>query len=175
MRERPVVLTGFMGSGKTSVGRLLADSLGYSLIDLDAVIVTEAGKTIHEIFAERGESGFRILESGCLERELPKGRVVIACGGGVVLSEANRRLMRELGFVVNLAASFPTILERLRGATDRPLYTGEDASSRVLELMEQREQYYQDADIRIDTDGKSVEDVAAEILAVLKGAPACRC
>lgn len=174
MLERPVVLTGFMGCGKSSVGRVLAASLGFSLVDLDAKIVAEAGKTIHEIFAERGESGFRVLESECLERELLKDRVVIACGGGVVISAANRRLMRELGFVVNLTASFTTILARLKDATDRPLFCGEDASDRALELMKQREPYYQEADIRIDTDCKSVEDVAAEIQNLLEGLPDMR-
>lgn len=173
--HKPVVLTGFMGSGKTSVGRVLAAQLGCPLIDLDAVIVAEAGKSINDIFAEDGEAGFRILESECLERELRKGRVVISCGGGAVIDDNNRRLMRKLGFVVNLNASFSTTLARLRGVTDRPLYVGEDASNRVLELMKHREQYYRDADIRIDTNDKSVEDVAAEILTVLKGLPACRC
>lgn len=172
MSDRPVVLTGFMGSGKTSVGRVLAGTLGWPLVDLDAAIVAKAGRSINDIFARDGEPFFRALESECLEEELRRGKRVIACGGGVVISGENRRLMRELGFVVNLKASLATVLQRLEGATDRPLYNREDGGGRVAALMEEREPYYCDADIRIDTDRKSVEDVAAEILGSLKGLPA---
>lgn len=169
MPERPVILTGFMGSGKSSVGRLLAQSLGCPLVDLDAVIVETAGKSINAIFAEEGEPAFRALESACLERTLAGGRVVVATGGGVVIAEANRQLMARHGIVINLMASLPRVLERLAGATDRPLYAGQDEAERVGALMAEREQFYCVADIRIDTDGKSVEDVAAEILRFLKG------
>lgn len=171
MLDRPLILTGFMGCGKSSVGRVLAETLGWPLVDLDAVIVAEAGKSINEIFADEGEAAFRALESICLERLLSGERCVIACGGGVVISEANRRLMRRKGVVVNLTASLPVILARLEGATDRPLYSGDDASSRARALLEAREQFYADADIRIDTDNKSVEDVSADIMRILKELP----
>lgn len=171
MPDKPLILTGFMGSGKSSVGRVVAESLGWPLVDLDTVIVAEAGKSINEIFADEGEVAFRALESICLERVLSGGGCVIACGGGVVISEANRRLMRRQGVVVNLTASLPVILARLEGATDRPLYSGDDAANRVRTLLEAREQFYADADIRIDTDNKSVEDVSADIMRVLKELP----
>jgi shikimate kinase len=169
MPERPVILTGFMGTGKSSVGRVLAASLGCPFIDLDAVIVADAGKSINEIFAGEGEAAFRARESACLERILQQGKTVIASGGGVVISESNRSLMRSHGVVVNLNASLPVILCRLKGATDRPLYTGQDAANRVAALLAERQQFYDDADIRIDTDNKSVEDVSAQILTILKG------
>ncbi len=172
MYDRPVILTGFMGSGKSSVGRILARSLGCPFIDLDAVIVADAGKSINEIFSDEGESAFRVRESTCLERILSDGLKVIASGGGVVIAESNRRLMRKRGFVVNLTASLSTILARLEGAADRPLYAGLDAASRVRVLLEERKQFYADADIRIDTDKISVEDVSAKILRILKGLPA---
>ncbi len=168
MLDRPVVLTGFMGSGKSSVGKLLAESLDCSFIDLDSVIVEEAGKTINEIFTESGEGAFRKLESECLQKVLEKGVSVIASGGGVVVAESNRRLMRHSGYVINLSASLDSVLKRLAGATDRPLYSGQDAVNRVQKLMEERKQFYTDADIRIDTDNKSVEDVVSEILKVLR-------
>lgn len=168
MLDRPVVLTGFMGSGKSSVGRKLAESIGCEFIDLDAQIVKVAGKSINEIFAEDGEGAFRNLESRCLKKALDGGLAVVSGGGGVVVSESNRQLMRSQGYVINLFASLPIILERLAGATDRPLYSGEDAANRVLKLMEERKQFYADANIRIDTDNKSVEDVVAEILKVLR-------
>jgi len=169
MPERSVILTGFMGSGKSSVGRRLAKRLGCPFVDLDAVIVAAAGKSINAIFAEEGEPAFRALESTCLERVLAGGRSLIATGGGVVISEANRELMMRHGVVINLRVSLPQLLERLSGATDRPLYAGEDAAERMDKLMAEREQFYRVAHIRIDTDGKSVEDVAAEILRFLKG------
>lgn len=169
MPERPVILTGFMGSGKSSVGRLLAKRLGCPFVDLDEVIVEVAGTSINAIFAEDGETAFRALESACLERVLTGGRAVIATGGGAVGAEHNRELMAHLGIVINLRVSLHQVLERLAGATDRPLYAGQDAAERVAALMEEREQFYRVAHIRIDTDGKSVEDVAAEILRFLKG------
>jgi shikimate kinase len=172
MFDRPVILTGFMGTGKSSVGRALAKSLEWPFVDLDAVIVADAGKTINEIFATDGEMAFRIRETECLERILNDGLAVIAGGGGVVIAESNRRLMRKRGYVIKLEAPFPVILSRLESATDRPLIAVEDAVHRVQALMEERKHFYDDADIRIDTDNKSVEDVAAEILRVLKGLPA---
>lgn len=167
--RKSIFLTGLMGSGKSSVGAALSHVLGLPLVDLDAMICQEAGKSINEIFAEDGEAAFRALESICLERAASFSPSVVATGGGVVIAESNRRLMREKGIVVNLTAPLTLILQRLCGATDRPLYSDKDAEKRIQTLMEEREQFYADADIRIDTDGKSVEDVAADILRFLKG------
>jgi len=169
MLDRPLILTGFMGAGKSSVGRLLAGWLRCPFIDLDAEIVASEGRSINEIFAKDGEAAFRVLESACLEHVLRRGVGIIATGGGAVNTDTNRALMRASGVVVNLTASFDRIMERLSGATNRPLYAGNDPAKRAKALMEQREQFYNDADIRIDTDGKSVEDVAAEILGYLRG------
>lgn len=171
MLERPLILTGFMGSGKSSVGPLLAEMLGWRFIDLDAEIVAVAGKSIKQIFAEDGEHHFRLLESNCLEKLLGTGAAVISGGGGVVVADRNRQMMRQHGCVVNLQTSLPVILDRLKGADDRPLYADENAAERVGKLLEERKEFYADADIRIDTDNKSVEDVAAEIVRVLKGLP----
>ena len=172
MHERPVILTGFMGTGKSSVGRVLAKLLGCPFVDLDAEIVAEAGKSINEIFTAEGESSFRSMESTCLQRVLGGGMAVIATGGGAVIAESNRRLMHETGYVVNLTASLPVIMARLEGSGDRPLFAGKDPENRVQALLEERQEFYVAADIRIDTDNKSVEDVAAKILRVLKGLPA---
>ena len=169
MPDRPVILTGFMGSGKSSVGRVLARRLEWPFVDLDAVIVDRAGKSINEIFAQKNEPAFRALESACLEQVLGKGRAVVATGGGVVIAEHNREMMARQGRVVNLVVSLDQVLKRLEGATDRPLFAGKDAAEAVATLMAEREQFYAAADIRIDTNGKSVEDVAAEILRFLKG------
>lgn len=170
MPDRPIILTGFMGSGKSSVGTLLADKLGYRFIDLDAEIVRSAGCSINEIFARDGEDSFRLLESAWLERTLSAGQgCVVATGGGAMVSRHNREVMRRYGLIVNLKVTLEQVLVRLQGCSDRPLLAGERAPERVRELMEGREQFYADADIRIDTDGKSMEDVALEILRCLKG------
>lgn len=169
MPDQTLILTGFMGSGKSSVGRILANRLECPFIDLDSVIVNISGRSINDIFSQDGEQAFRSLETLCLERVLHGERSVIATGGGVVIAAENRRLMRDSGIVVNLAVSLAQVLKRLHGTTDRPLYCGSDASNRLKLLMDERKQFYDDADIRIDTDGKSVEDVSAEILRFVKG------
>jgi len=169
MLDRPLILTGFMGSGKSSVGRVLANSLACPFVDLDAEIVATAGRPINDIFAHDGEQAFRSMESAGLERILRRGPVVIATGGGVVISDENRRRMRSVGVVVNLVVSLPQVLERLYGATDRPLLAGNKKANSVKLLMDGREHFYADADIRIDTNEKSVEDVAAEIMRFVEG------
>jgi shikimate kinase len=141
MPDRPLILTGFMGSGKSSVGRLLAVRLGCPFVDLDAEIVAAAGSSINEIFARDGEAAFRNLESACLERVLAGGAAVIATGGGAVVADENRRSMRKRGIVVNLVVSLPQVLHRLHGAVDRPLFSGDDAANRAKLLMDERKQF----------------------------------
>ena len=170
MPERLLILTGFMGSGKSSVGKVIAERTGCRLIDLDAEIVAAAGCSINDIFARDGEQAFRALESTHLERIMSVDkRCVVATGGGAVISEQNRKLMRSRGVIINLKVTIQQVLARLKGCSDRPLLAGEGAAVLAETLMSDREQFYADADIRIDTDGKSVEDVATEILCRLKG------
>lgn len=170
MPEQTLILTGFMGSGKSSVGTLVASRRGCRFIDLDAEIVAAAGCSINDIFARDGEQSFRALESSQLEKVLIAGEgSVIATGGGAVISVLNRSLMRNRGIIINLKVTLEQVMTRLKGCSDRPLLAGDDAAERARALMSEREQFYADADIRIDTDGKSVEDVATEILCRLKG------
>ncbi len=170
MPERPLILTGFMGSGKSSVGRIVAERLGYRFIDLDSEIVAAAGCSINDIFARDGEQAFRLLESIQLKKILSEeDTCVVATGGGAVISAQNRTLMRSRGVLINLKVTLEQVVTRLKGCSDRPLLAGDDAEIRAAALMETREQFYADADIRIDTDRKSVEDVAAEILCRFKG------
>lgn len=155
-----------MGSGKTSVGQLLANSLGWEFVDLDALIASQASKGITAIFADDGEAAFRRLEQEGLAALVDRERMVLSTGGGAVIDPENRRLMRLIGTVVNLTASLETLAARLAGCSDRPLLQGEEAQrlDKIERLLQEREQYYADSDIRIDTVGKSVEDVAAEVL-----------
>lgn len=169
MADRPIFLTGFMGSGKSSVGPMLAKALSAPFIDLDNEIVSSTGSTINDLFATRGEKGFRTIESGLLQNILPAGSAVVATGGGIVIADENRVFMHNKGIIVNLKVSLKQVLERLQGSTDRPLLAGADASVKAELLLREREAWYADADIRIDTNGKTVEDVVVEILNFLKG------
>jgi len=170
MPKQALILSGFMGSGKSTVGKVVAENLGWRFVDLDSEIVTAEGCSINEIFALHGEPSFRMLESEKLEQVLSADeRCVVATGGGAVISAQNRALMHSRGVIVNLKVTLEQVVARLKGCCDRPLLAGEDADKRAKALMDEREQFYADADIRIDTGGKSVEDVAAEILCRLKG------
>jgi shikimate kinase len=166
---RNVVLTGFMGTGKSSVGRLLADRLGFRYCDLDALIVAEEGMSINHIFARYGEPRFRAIETEAVRRMAHVERCVVSTGGGAVIAPENRRLLREAGVVVNLTASVDEVCRRLREETDRPLLKDDRSGERIAAMMEEREQFYADAELRIDTTGKSVEDVVAEIIGYLGG------
>ncbi len=167
-----LVLTGPMGSGKSSLGQMLAARLDYRFVDLDVMIVNKAGKSINQIFAEDGEEAFRNLESAVLaelaeraDKQPGQGRVVIATGGGVVLRDENRRLLRQIGAVVNLTATLEELTKRLSGTDDRPLLHGEEPPEhRLKRILSERKRFYADADIRIDTTGKTLEDVLAEII-----------
>jgi shikimate kinase len=173
MSDRMVILTGFMGSGKSSVGKVLARQLSCSFVDLDSEIVSAAGCSINEIFSRDGETVFRILESEQLQKILSEDlEGVIATGGGVVIAEKNRKRMRDRGIIVNLKVTLEQVMTRLHGCSNRPLLLGENVPERVKALMDAREHFYADADIQIDTDGKSVEDVAMEIQSSLDRLPA---
>lgn len=163
--ERSLVLTGPMGSGKTTVGRYLASLLGTDFVDLDALVVLAAGKSINDIFSEDGEEFFRQLEHDQLAGLVGRSRMVLSTGGGAVLREDNRTLMKKIGVVVNLFASVELLVERLSKSDDRPLLkTAVLLPERIAALLSERGLCYADCDIRIDTGGKSVEDVASELL-----------
>lgn len=170
MPDCPIFLTGFMGSGKSSIARVLSKRLQCRLIDLDSEIVAAAGCSINDIFSSRGEAVFRQMESEQLLKTAKQpGLFLVATGGGAVIADQNRLLMRDHGIIVNLEVSLEQVLKRLSGCKDRPLFAGDTAVETVRGLMDSREQFYADAHIRIDTNGKSVEDVAAEVLCRLKG------
>jgi shikimate kinase len=163
-----IILTGFMGTGKSSVGKLLAERLGYRFIDVDELIVARSGLTIIEIFASHGEQHFRALETEMLKRLESERGLVVSTGGGAVINPENRRRMRSAGRVVNLSASAETIKKRLTGDVARPLLQGDKPLEKIIALIAEREPYYADADIRIDTTAKNIEDVVSEILVWVK-------
>jgi shikimate kinase len=157
-------LIGNMGSGKTTVGRLVAQRLNLPFCDLDQSIEQLTGQTIAELFAQRGERAFRELEREMLTGTIfiPSG--VIATGGGVVLNERNRRLMRLLGWVIYLRASPETLWKRLQHTTDRPLLRTESPYETLQAIVQTREPLYQEADWVIDTDALSLHEVVETIV-----------
>lgn len=166
---RNIVLTGFMGTGKSSVGAELAKKLGYRYCDLDSLITDEAGMTINQIFEQYGELHFRDIESSVIERISSMENLVISSGGGAVIRGKNRELLRSCGVIVNLIASTEEIFSRLCSDTSRPLLKDDVSLERIGMMLEEREPFYAEADIRIDTTGKKVEDVVREILLYLEG------
>ncbi len=162
-----IVLVGFMGCGKSSISTVLSEKLGYTAVDTDVLIEEESGRTIPEIFAEDGEAAFRQMETTLLRRIAESGedRHVYATGGGMALSEENRRLLQEIGTVFYLTATPETVYERTRGDAHRPLLQTENPLERIRELQAQREVYYDmAADERIETDGRLPQELAEEIL-----------
>jgi len=159
-----IVLVGFMGTGKSSVSRSLAERLGYERVDLDEAIERRERCSISELFAERGETAFRELECDVLrELMLRPARQVIATGGGAVLRADNRETMRARGWVVALTADAERIIARVSADTSRPLLQG-DVRGRVTALLEQRKHAYDFADLKLDTTRLSVTEVTDRII-----------
>ena len=155
-----------MGSGKTTVGRLLAAELGYDFVDLDVLIVEQSGLSIPAIFAREGEEGFRRREREALLAVAGRPRQVLATGGGIVLDPANVELLRATGLVVWLYASLEAILARVGEGRGRPLLEGKDLKAAAAELLAAREELYRRAaHLFVDTTGVAPDEVAREIAA----------
>ena len=152
-----------MATGKSSVGKKLAEIMGLEFIDMDAVIEAEEGISIPQIFAERGEPAFRELESRMVERMMNRTGLVISTGGGTVVNLRNIANLKSCGVLVSLTANIPTILRRAGSGKERPLLQAEDREERVRELLLKRETFYSQADITIDTSSLTIEEVAREI------------
>ena len=159
-----IALTGFMGSGKTTVGKVLADFLGCPFMDLDDLVVKKVGKSIPDIFAQDGEPAFRQLEAQVLRKTVEKyaeSTAVLALGGGAVLAPSSAALLHEKTVCIYLRASLETLLARLEGETaGRPL-----ADASLADRLAAREPIYEKtAHVVIDTDGLSPDEVADEII-----------
>lgn len=163
-----VYLTGFMGSGKTAVGRKLAERLGALFVDLDREVELRAGMTVREVFERHGEPAFRSLEQEALRATGEMPEVVVATGGGTVTFEANARWIRANGVSVWLNPTFATIVSRIGGLgkEDRPLFRDE---AQALALYRERLPAYRRADLTVDVGpGEQPEEIAARIALLLK-------
>jgi shikimate kinase len=164
-----VFLVGFMGAGKSTVGRIVAQRMGLPFVDLDEMVEQAAGRTVARIWADAGEAAFRAAESEALASLASVVPSVVACGGGVVLADANRAALRSLGRVVYLRVSAEEALARVGGGDSRPLLAGGGAAV-AQRLLEAREALYTAvADAVIETTGRGPEDVADDVVQTIGG------
>lgn len=161
-----IILIGFMGAGKTTVGKLLARRLRYPFFDTDQLIEGQAGMSVSRIFELMGEEKFRGLETEILKGSWTREENwVLSVGGGLPMREENRRLLKDIGVVVYLRVQADTVLERLAGDTSRPLLKGGNVRERVDSLLGRRGALYEEgADVVVDVDGKRPEEIGEEIL-----------
>jgi shikimate kinase len=164
MVKENIVLSGFMASGKTTVGELLSGMTGLPLVDTDALIEKETGSSIREIFEEQGEANFRRLERGVIERESARKGAVLAVGGGAVLDSRNVNSLKIRGVVYLLDVSPQEVANRTGGDTDRPLLDGGIAGVEAL-LAGRDAAYRRAADVVVETTGRAALDVARTIAA----------
>jgi shikimate kinase len=166
---RNVILCGFMATGKSSVGKLLAEVLGYDFLDMDAVIEAEQGISIPQIFSSWGEPAFRELESRMVDQIAHRSRHVIATGGGTVVNPVNLEKLKRCGVLINLTADVQTILARAGSGDDRPMLRAADREERIRALMEQRAPAYAQADFSVDTSALTIDQVVQAIVNRVKG------
>jgi shikimate kinase len=162
-----IALTGFMGSGKTAVGTVLAAKLGRKFLDTDAMIEEKTGISIKEFFEKSGEAEFRKIEYETVKEAAQYKDAVISCGGGAVLNPLNIEALRKKGLIINLFASPEEIYKRVKGGQNRPLLNCPDPVFKIRELLKNRESFYAGSDYSFDTDGLSVGEIAAKILSAV--------
>lgn len=172
MSRRNIVLMGFMGTGKTTVGRILADRLGMAFVDMDRLIESRERRAIADIFARDGEPAFRRMERALVQELAAQGGQVIATGGGVVLNPQNVADYGRTGLVVCLMAEPAIILSRVLDETHRPLLEGGDKAQRIVSLLETRRPLYEAIPNRVETSRLSAAEVADRIESLYgEGAP----
>ncbi len=160
-----IILTGFMGTGKSIVSRKLAKRLGMSYLDTDELIEKREGIKISAIFQEKGEEYFRQLETQAIKEVASLDNHVISSGGGVVLREENVTALKKNGFIICLSANPEVILQRTANNRNRPLLEVDDQKKRIKELLKIRKPFYDKADFNIDTSSLSSEEVVEKIVA----------
>ena len=159
-----------MGTGKTAVGEILASKLNRTLVDTDQMIEEKSGRTVTEIFQQHGEQYFRDRESEviCNLSQSPPGSLVIATGGGVVLREENMKLLSQNGMIILLTASPRAIIRRVSKTGQRPLLAGPDSAEKIRVMLRERDLYYRNYSLRIDTTGRTPLEVAREIMVYIE-------
>ena len=161
---RNLALAGFMGVGKSTVGRMVAENLGFEFLDTDERIEREAGRSIREIFADHGEEVFRSMERKLVESLAERAGLVISTGGGLIVDPENLDSLQQHSLVVCLWASAETIYERVRHMTHRPLLQAPDPQARIREMLAAREPAYRRADVLISVEMRSAREVAQHVV-----------
>ncbi|MFZ1073854.1 MAG: shikimate kinase [Verrucomicrobiia bacterium] len=169
-----LALIGFMGTGKTSVGRLVADQLRFDYLDTDELIQSRTGRSITDIFARDGEPAFRGLEQQVTGELSTREHTLIATGGGLPTKPENLASLKTHALVVCLWASPEKIWERVKNQTHRPLLHGPEPQKKIRDLLAAREQFYRQADVLINTDIRSVREVAQQVVHHFKSAQSKR-
>lgn len=158
-----IILVGFMGTGKTTVGRTLAERLRRDFLDMDVELEARAGKPIARVFAEDGEPAFRRMERDLVVELSRRSNQVVAAGGGVVLDPANIRAFSATGLVICLQAAPAEILRRVSAFSHRPLLEQGDKDECIRKLLAARQSLYDAIPVQVDTTGKTVAEVVAEV------------
>ena len=161
---RNLALIGFMGTGKSVAGRVAAEHLHFTFLDTDHVIEARAGKTINDIFQQDGEPAFRNWERRIVDELTRRDKTVIATGGGLPTGEGNLASLKAHALVVCLWASPETIWEHVRAHAHRPLLNEGDPLAKIRELLAIRAPYYRQADVLLNTERRSVRDVAQQVI-----------
>jgi shikimate kinase len=161
-----IYLIGFMGSGKSTVGKILAEKLNMNFVDIDKLIEEKEGMRIKDIFEQKGESYFRELERKQIEAIVNQEGLVVSTGGGLGANLGNMNLMKKNGDVVWLDVSLNTVLDRLKNDQDRPLL--KQPTEKIRQLFEERKNVYRLANIRINADKKTPSQIVEEILIKIK-------
>lgn len=163
-----IYLVGFMGTGKTTIGRSVAQKLGFQLLDSDHEIERLKGKTIPQIFADDGEPAFREMERAFIRSGHPPRGCVVACGGGLVVQPGMLELLQSKGVVICLHASLETILRRTQGNKNRPLLNVDDPMERIRALYTAREPIYRKSGTLLLTDGRPLHDIVGHVLRIYR-------
>ena len=161
-----IILVGFMGTGKSVVGKFLAKKLNMDFVELDEMIETKEKMPIKDIFEKKGEPYFRLVEKEIVKEASLRKNIVISAGGGAVIDEENFNNLKSSGIVICLQACPETIIKRTKGLETRPLLNVPDPERKIEELLAKRAPYYKKADHCIDTDNLTIDQIAEKIKAI---------
>lgn len=169
MKYNKIALIGMMGSGKSSVSKLLAKKLNYLALELDELFVQQEKISIVDFFKTQGEENFRQIETEILKKSLKKENIILSCGGGVILKKENREMLFcNNVFTIYLEANSETIYNRIKKDTSRPLLKVENPKQEIESLIKSRQDFYKLANLTINTDNKTMEEITEEILKWIK-------
>lgn len=166
--RKNIIITGFMGTGKSAVAEELAQKLKMEFIDMDRIIEERQGTSVSDIFARYGENYFREQENKLVKELSLKGNMIIATGGGALLSSDNARILGQMGEIICLYADPRTIYDRLKKENDRPLLKGKDILGEINLLLKKREKIYDKIKCKINTTNFTIQEVVDEIINLLE-------